>query len=219
MSCPQSKNSKRLHPIQMYSWYSLFSPLFYIQSTHTRVSCRSRTCTILKHVSVWHGVPGCKKCIGMSVSNWNFKLCHIKPVCWMEGPDEKITFGQTCHKESQIAYACLLLCLLLLFSEINVAMSWKDILSSVPNMTKFAQCSLRTSFRKGTFSEWHTMPVWNMSQDGMFQNGMQTHSCVRCFYYKKIEGIPGMIHRIWTCGLKTRVSIDADLLFLWKFRS
>ena len=52
------------------------------------------------------------------------------------------------------------------------------------NMTKFAQCQSETYFRMAHFSEWHTMPIWNMFQNGtsfrtahfrvaMFQNGTQ----------------------------------------------
>ena len=34
------------------------------------------------------------------------------------------------------------------------------------DLTKLAQCQSEICFRNAHFSEWHTMPNWNMSQDG-----------------------------------------------------
>ena len=89
------------------------------------------------------------------------------------------------EKRPKVRPGCICLFVCLFFSNKSRATSnviiKKDILSSALDMTKFVRCHSETCFRNAHFSKRHTMPIWNMFQDGTcFRAARTTRAQKRC---------------------------------------
>ena len=126
---------------------------------HSETCFRLAWCVILKNVHFWNMFQistvqtSSYRSRMINAWSWSIKISEKRP---------KVRPGCIC------LFVCLFVCLF--FSNKSRATSnvmvKKDILSSALDMTKFARCQSETCFRNAHFSKRHTMPIWNMFQDG-----------------------------------------------------
>ena len=149
------------------------------ESIDACVACRSETCAILKHVSDWHCVPFW---ICTIVPFWNMlQICTVQTSSYqshiLNARSRSIKTCASIPKVRPSYCICFaLFCFVLLcffFSVMKIGlpqMQWvkKTSLLSTLHMAKSEQRQSKACFKMAHFPEWHTMPIWNMFQEGTY---------------------------------------------------